>query len=524
MDDLLAHLNAGERVLDLGSGLGSFAYERYSCQVIALDTDMPEACGGGPALRRTRRSAARRTAYVLGQGAALPLPGESVDLVVANHVFEHLPEPAPVVREVARVLRSNGILFASIPAGASFADRLYRLWTMGGGHVQLFSFRCFQELIEQNSDLELLYSRRLYSSFSFLHPRPERAMYLPRRSQLLKYLPRAARQAALGLLNAATRLSDAWLDSRLSFYGWAYYFGRPAAQLLAPNREEFLNVCSCCGTGHPHRAMNRSHLGRVYRCSECGCLNPFFGEWFSRRITARPWEEQEHRPPAAGRLPAGESTSMSDDPTINLDGVVNAASHTPAISPGSLVEVFGKNLAGPGAALLVNGRPVPLPFVSAEQFNAYLPPDLPRGPALFQARQGGRTGPAVRVPLLLTGPGLFSRDATGQGMAATLGEARPGGKIALLATGLGPVSPEGRTTRACQVWIGGEPARLEYCGVHLDSQRGIYEVRVRIPQRVAGSLVPVQVEVGGRASNVVLLALSPQQGGSIRAAQQPKLT
>ena len=522
MDDFLAHLGAGERVLDLGSGLGSFRYERYPCQVIAVDTELPQA---PVASQGSHRPVSRRISYVLARAAALPLTGESVDMVVANHLFEHLAAPVLVVREVARVLRSEGLLFASVPTGTSFTERLYRLWTLGGGHLQSFRFRRFQELIEQDSDLELLYVRRLYSSFSFLRPRPEIALHLPRRAQLLKYMPRTARDLTLGLLNAATRLLDAMLGSRLSFYGWACYFGRPAAQLRAPDREEFLNVCSRCGAGHSHRALRRSRLARLYRCPECRCWNPFFGHWFARRITARPWEEEEHRPSAPGWMPAQESTAAACGPVINPDGVVNAASHSAAIAPGTVIAVFGKNLAGPGAALLVNGRKVPPLSVSIGQLNACLPPDLPRGPTLFQVWQGDQAGPEVRVPVFLTGPGLFSRDETGQGIAATLGDARPGGKVALLATGLGPVSPDGQTTRACRAWIGGRPVRVEYCGLLLDSpQPGIYEVRLQIPQGVAGPLVPVQVEAGGRRSNVVALDLSPPHRGVIPAAAQPRLT
>ncbi len=505
MDDLLAHLGVGERVLDLGSGLGSFSYERYSCQIVAVDTQAPAApraghAGGWP------RPASGRIAYVVGRGAAIPLACECVDVVVGNHLFEHLADPVPVAREIARVLRAGGILFATIPDGASFSDRFYRLWTLGGGHLQRLNLRGLQEIIEPNTDLELLYSRRLYASFSFLHPRPEIAIHLPRRSQLLKHLPTWARDLALALLNTATRLLDAFFSVRLSFYGWACYFGRPAAQISAVRREEFLNVCARCGAGHPGEELARGRF-LLYRCPQCGGPNPYFGEWFASRITAPPWEQEElphtlpEKPPAAG---APLATGV---PTINTDGVVNAASYSAAISPGSLIAVFGKNFAGAGVALLVNGRPVPLLHISDEQLTACLPPDLPRGTATFQVSSGATTGPAIAVPLLLTGPGLFSRDATGQGIAALLGSPRPGQQITLLATGLGPVTPDGRTTRASLVWIGGERAAVEYCGLRREpGHPGLYEVRVRIPRRAAGANVSVQVVAGGRPSNVLTLA------------------
>jgi SAM-dependent methyltransferase len=41
---------------------------------------------------------------------ALPLRSGSVDLVVCNHLFSHLYDPAPAIGEFARVLRSGGRL------------------------------------------------------------------------------------------------------------------------------------------------------------------------------------------------------------------------------------------------------------------------------------------------------------------------------------------------------------------------------------------------------------------------------
>ncbi len=507
MDDLLARLPPSGCVLDLGSGAGSFPYQRYCCRIIALDTQLPLT---GP----ESRPAPAPQHYVTGRGAALPFQDESVDVVVASHFFEHLADPAAVVREIARVLQPSGILFAAVPAGECFSDRLYRLWTLGGGHLQRFSFRRFQEMVEQDSDLELLFARRLYSSFSFLRPRPEVAIHLPRRSQLLKYLPGWARDLALGGLNGTTRLLDALLGTRLSLYGWACYFGRPAARLPAPAREEYLNVCSHCGAGHPYGQLQPVRPA-LYRCSRCGCLNPRFGPWL-HRITAKPMDEEE-RFVGTGILacpgvqrPVGEQEGPS--PHINPGGVVNAASYTAAISPGSLVAVFGINLAGPDTELLVNGQPVPLLHASAEQLTAYLPPDLPRGPACFQVRQGGRRSPPVSCPLFLTGPGLFSRDGTGQGIAALEGEPRPGQTVSLLATGLGPVAPDGQTLRRCQVWVAGRRVWPQYCGLWRgpagsdQAPPGLYQVELRVPAGLPGD-VAVQVVVGGRASNILCLRL-----------------
>lgn len=45
----------------------------------------------------------------------LSLPADSLDLIVSNDVFEHVPDPAMAFRECARVLRSGGVMLATIP-------------------------------------------------------------------------------------------------------------------------------------------------------------------------------------------------------------------------------------------------------------------------------------------------------------------------------------------------------------------------------------------------------------------------
>lgn len=46
---------------------------------------------------------------------ALSFQDESIDLIVSNDVFEHVPEPARAFRECARVLRPGGVMLATIP-------------------------------------------------------------------------------------------------------------------------------------------------------------------------------------------------------------------------------------------------------------------------------------------------------------------------------------------------------------------------------------------------------------------------
>ncbi|HEX6548418.1 MAG TPA: class I SAM-dependent methyltransferase [Candidatus Dormibacteraeota bacterium] len=67
-----------------------------------------------------------------------PIPAGSVDVVHANHVLEHLLEPAPAVRAAARLLRPGGWLVVEVPQELRrpLSDRFF-----GALHPELFPLR-----------------------------------------------------------------------------------------------------------------------------------------------------------------------------------------------------------------------------------------------------------------------------------------------------------------------------------------------------------------------------------------------
>lgn len=97
---------SGRTLLDVGSSTGFIADElhRAGARVIGLDIDQP-----GLAASRTRLSA--EVLLLCAEGERLPLADDSVDLVVFNHIYEHVLDPAAVMRELARVLAPGGAMF-----------------------------------------------------------------------------------------------------------------------------------------------------------------------------------------------------------------------------------------------------------------------------------------------------------------------------------------------------------------------------------------------------------------------------
>lgn len=61
----------------------------------------------------------------------------SFDMVVANHVLEHVKDPLAVISGMAHLLAKGGIVYTGFPDGQNFTDTFYHLiHAEGGGHIQ----------------------------------------------------------------------------------------------------------------------------------------------------------------------------------------------------------------------------------------------------------------------------------------------------------------------------------------------------------------------------------------------------
>jgi arsenite methyltransferase len=106
----VADLREGERVLDLGSGGGIdvlLSAHRVGPTGRAFGLDMTDEM-----LALARRNAADAGAsnveFLKGHIESIPLPGESVDVVISNCVINLAADKPAVFAEIARVLRPGG--------------------------------------------------------------------------------------------------------------------------------------------------------------------------------------------------------------------------------------------------------------------------------------------------------------------------------------------------------------------------------------------------------------------------------
>jgi uncharacterized protein (TIGR03437 family) len=240
----------------------------------------------------------------------------------------------------------------------------------------------------------------------------------------------------------------------------------------------------------------------------------------------------------------------AEPPRIRENGVVNAASGQPVIAPGSLVSIFGDNLAPDeqvavsvpfpsqmnSVAVRVNGEAVPLQFVSRQQINFFLPLETANRnlSSIVVSYAGAASTPAPQTAgqFQMEAPGIFTLSADGQGavliggiglIARAAGErsrpARRGEVVEIYATGLGSVSnppPPGapgtaasQTTGSTIATIGGVRAEVLYSGL-APGLVGVYQVNALIPASApAGDRVPIAIQVGepGLPSNAAVIAI-----------------
>ncbi len=245
----------------------------------------------------------------------------------------------------------------------------------------------------------------------------------------------------------------------------------------------------------------------------------------------------------------GLSAMVSAQPSIAAGGILNGASFRlpdapgGGVAPGSIISIFGTNLATStaaasavplpfslsGTSVTIQGRPAALYFVSAGQINAQVPWATTAGTVPVVVTVNSTASAPANLTVQAAAPGIFSQASNGKGPGAIQNfvsqNSTPlntpttaitqGGLIIIYATGLGAVNNppadgaagSGQTTsNAVTVRAGTSTLTPEFAGL-APGFVGLYQVNVRLPATLPeGCNIAIQVLVAGQVSNTATLS------------------
>jgi uncharacterized protein (TIGR03437 family) len=242
------------------------------------------------------------------------------------------------------------------------------------------------------------------------------------------------------------------------------------------------------------------------------------------------------------------SFATAQTPAVTAGGVVNAASFDSPVAPGSLISIFGANLASQtavagviplpkslaGVSVTFNSIAAPLLFVSDRQINAQLPWEVSASsPVNVVVNNNGALSTPQTVAIASIAPGVFAvqghaiaihPDGSLAAPAGSINQfaghpAAAGETLIVLANGLGPVNPPAvtgdnsldalRTAVAVpQVFIGGVAAQVSFSGLSPQFV-GVNQINLVVPSNISsGDAVPLEIRSGGRATAPTTIAVS----------------
>ena len=115
---------ARSRLLDLGAALGLITIELAARAAVTVGIDVDAA-----AIASANRSARGMDTlgFVIASGDALPFAEASFDVIVCNHVYEHVPDPVALLAEIHRVLAPGGTCYFAGGHTLQLLEPHYRL-------------------------------------------------------------------------------------------------------------------------------------------------------------------------------------------------------------------------------------------------------------------------------------------------------------------------------------------------------------------------------------------------------------
>lgn len=103
-------------VIDIGTGSGHIAHDisKVCRSAVSVDLHDERVVKAGYSFKKINDE-------------KLPFKDSTFDVVISNHVLEHIPDQKLHVREIYRILKKNGLLYLATPNKYWFVDPHYKL-------------------------------------------------------------------------------------------------------------------------------------------------------------------------------------------------------------------------------------------------------------------------------------------------------------------------------------------------------------------------------------------------------------
>ncbi len=218
--------------------------------------------------------------------------------------------------------------------------------------------------------------------------------------------------------------------------------------------------------------------------------------------------------------------------------VVNAAAGSSDVAPGSLISIYGTQLAGGSAAAsttplpvqlnnvsaAVNGQPLPLLYVSEGQINAQLPYGIATGTASITVTANGVASDPLPFTVMATAPEIFRRSGSralalnqDQTLNGSDNPAKAGSIIVMYLTGQGAVdnpvgsgsvalvAPLAKPLAPVTAALDGKPLTI-LAAVLAPDLVGVLQANLQLPDVAAGDH-SLTIQVGNAISQPVTITV-----------------
>jgi SAM-dependent methyltransferase len=112
----------GLRVADVGCSAGFIADELAGAGATTLGLDIDV-----PGLAKAHGRFGAQVSFCCASGDRMPLPPGSLDVVVFNHIYEHVVDPDAVIADIRRVLKPTGVAYLGLGNKHQLVEPHYRL-------------------------------------------------------------------------------------------------------------------------------------------------------------------------------------------------------------------------------------------------------------------------------------------------------------------------------------------------------------------------------------------------------------